>query len=155
MIDLVLNKLDEIVSNNDYGVLISYEHDGAYSAKMKIRTNGQDFSLGKLIFDPEFKIFIYKKQDKGSNDTFFLNWSVISKLRLCDKIEILQPTDKKTEMDKCTISVRKLCEKADFVNLQNKGFGLQILLKKENTKCEKMKFNIQNMKYEVMKRENC
>lgn len=154
MIEFVLNKLEEIVSNTEFGVLISYEHDGAYSAKMKIRANGQEFSLGKLIFDPEYQVFIYKKTDKGSDNTFFLNWAVISKLRLCDKIEIAQPTDKKTEIDKCSISVRKLCEKADFVNLQNKGLGLQILLKKENTKCEKMKFNINTKKYEVMKREN-
>ena len=150
MLNEIVAKAEEIVSSLEYGLRIEYEHDGFYSCKFKIFANGEERSLGKIIFNPDTKTFIYKKYDKGHEDVFFLNWAIIANLRLKDQIEIAQPTNKKSEINRYTIGVRKLCEKADFVNLHDKGFGLQILLNKDKAKCEKMKFNKSKRTYEVI-----
>ncbi len=151
MIKEVIQKCEEICNSKEYNIYISYEYDGAYSAKIKIRKEGEEKSLGKIFFDYENNVFTYKKYDNTNSDVVFLNWSIISNLRLRDKIEIIEPLKKKNHIKSFSIGVRKLCEKADFVNLKNQGYGLQILLKKENADCQTMKFNLAKKRYEPVK----
>lgn len=151
MIKELIQKCEEICNAKEHGILISYEYDGALSAKLKIRKDGEEKSLGNLYFDYENNIFTYRKYYKSNSEVFFLNWAIISNLRLRDKIEIFEPLKKKNHISSFSIGVRKLCEKADFVNLKNQGYGLQILLKKDFADKKTMKFNLSKKRYEEVK----
>lgn len=151
MLNAIVDKCEEIVdSTRFYGIHIEYEHDGAYSAKLKIKVKDEkEKSLGKLIFDIEKRVFIYKKYDNNVVDVFFFNWAIIQNLRMKDVIEIIEPTSD-TTIKKYSINIRQLCEKGNFVNVVETNQGLHIVLEKTKAKCEKMKFNKRKKKYEVI-----
>lgn len=150
MLNAIVEKCEEIVdSTRYYGTYIEYEHDGAYSAKLKIKVKDEkEKSLGKLIFDIEKRVFIYKKYDNNVVDVFFFNWAIIQNLRMKDLI-IIDEQVKENIINRYQINIRQLCEKGNFVNVVETNQGLHIVLEKTKAKCQKMKFNKRKKKYEV------
>ena len=137
--DKLTNLCEQIVDCAQLGSFITYEQDG-FCAKLKINpANGEVKSLGKLCLDNDKKIITYVKFDSNKSDVFFLPWAVIQNLAMRDTVQINEHIKKDT-INRYTLSVRRLCAAGDFVNMQESGYGLMILLKKDNVKCEQMKW---------------
>lgn len=146
MFDKLQDICENIVNASQFGSFITYEQDGL-CAKLKIKpASGEEKSLGKLLLDIAEKTITYIKFDSNKSDVFFLPWAVIQNLAIRDTVQINEHTKKDT-INRYTLSVRKLCEKGDFVNLHQSGYGLMILLKKDTVKCEKLKFSKRENKF--------